>query len=207
MRAFLAMLPCLLALLAIAPHAFAEPAEDMRPYREWALLDPYLSERESGPGVGWVEMRETSGGTVSRGLSLELGGAVTTTRGQLFSELRQSFFFRALSNSRYVVGVSEYSLHAGLSLGPVELGTGFGILPLAVDLNDGELGLEVLCPQGSLLLAFDLGGVELAVRAHQGYVFQLLGGNDSFVRGLTLDVNFERKPPKTRPRVVERYRM
>ena len=201
------MLPCLLVLLAIAPQALAEPAESEPPYREWALLDPYLSERESGPGVGWVEMRETSGGSVSRGLSLELGGTVTTTRSHLFSELRQSFFFRALSNSRYVFGASEYSLHAGLSLGPVELGTGFGILPVGIDFNDGELGLEVLCPQGSLLLALDLGAFELGVRAYQGYVFQLLGGNDSFVRGLTLDVNLERKPPKTRPRVIERYRM
>ncbi len=205
MRAFSAMLPCLLVLLAPVRRALAEPGEAT--YREWALLDPYLSERESGPGVGWVEMREAHGGAVSRGLSLELGGTVTTTRSHLFSELRQSFFFRALSNSRYVFGASEYSLHAGLSLGPVELGSGFGILPVGVDLDDGELGLQVLCPQGSLLLSLDLGGLELGVRAYQGYVFQLLGGNDSFVRGVTLDLNFQRKPPKNRPREIERYRM
>jgi hypothetical protein len=193
--------------LLAARHAQAEPREVEGPYREWALLDPFVSERESGPGLGWVELRETSGGPVSRGVSLEIGGTVTTTRSHLFSELRQAFFFRALSNSRYVFGASEYSLHAGLSLGPLELGSGFGILPVGVDLTDGELGLQVLCPQGSLLLAVDFGAFELGVRAYQGYVFQLLGGNDSFVRGVTLDVNLERKAPANRPENIERYRM
>jgi hypothetical protein len=197
---------CLLVLLAAPSRALAQPFASERPYREWALLDPYLSERESGPGFGWVEYRETSGGPVSRGVSVELGGTVTTVRRHLFAELRQAFYFRALSNSRYVFGASEYSLHAGLSLGPLELGPGFGILPFAVDLTEGDLGLSVLCPQGSVLLSVDLGPVELGLRAYQGYDFQLFGGNDAFVRGVTLDVNLERKPPKSRPRRVERYR-
>lgn len=201
---------CLLVLfvaLGAPSRVHAEPDASERPYREWALLDPYLSERESGPGFGWVEYRETSRGSVSRGVSVELGGTVTTTRRHLFSELRQAFFFRALSNSRYVFGASEYSLHAGLSLGPLELGPGFGILPFAVDLTDGDFGLSVLCPQGSVMLSVDLGAVELGVRAYQGYVFQVLGGDDAFVRGITLDVSFQRKPPKGRPPRVERYRM
>ncbi len=200
-------IPCLLALIAVAPRAYAESPRPEPTYREWALLDPFLSERESGPGLGWVEQRETSGGPVSRGVSLEIGGTVTTTRSHLFSELRQAFFFRALSNSRYVIGLSEYSLHAGLSLGPLEVGTGFGILPAGLTMTDGEFGLQVLCPQGSLMLAADLGGIELGVRAYQGYVFQWFGGNDSFVRGLTLDVSLERQPSKNRPRRVERYRL
>jgi hypothetical protein len=198
--------PCLLASLVMVRPAHAEPAPSEPPYREWALLDPFVSERESGPGLGWVEQRETSGGPVSRGVSIEIGGTVTTTRGHLFSELRQAFFFRALSNSRYTIGASEYSLHAGLSFGPLELGSGFGILPAGLTMIDGELGLQLLCPQGSLSLAVDLGGIELGVRAYQGYVFQWWGGNDSFVRGLTLDVSFERKPPKNRPRRIEPYR-
>jgi hypothetical protein len=197
----------LLAVITVSPRAHAEPDRSERPYREWALLDPYLSERESGPSLGWVELRETSGGPASRGVSIETGGTVTTTRSHLFSELRQAFYFRALSRSRYVLGASEYSLHAGLSLGPLEVGTGFGILPAGLTLTDGELGLQVLCPQGSLMLAADLGSFELAVRAYQGYVFQWFGGDDSFVRGLTLDVNFERKPPQKPPGRVERYRL
>jgi hypothetical protein len=193
-RALATGLASLLAAIAVAPRAHAEPAPAKRPYREWVLLDPYTSERESGPGLGYVELEEVSSGLVSRGVSLELGGTITTTRGQLFSELRQAFFLRALSNSRYVFGASEYSLHAGLSLGPVELGTGFGVLPIGLELADGEFGLQMLCPQGSLLLAVDLGGVELGLRAHQGYVFHVWGGAAAFVRGLTLDLSLQREP-------------
>jgi hypothetical protein len=153
------------------------------------LFDPLSSERRSGLALGALQIRELSEAESRKGASLALWGARTTRRGAVFAELRQVFGVRAFEGSTVVLDVSEYMLDAGLRLGPLRFGSGFGVLPIGFAWSQGELILDLLCPQASLFVSTRLGDASLGLRARTQYLFRVLGRENAFVNGLTLEVS------------------
>jgi hypothetical protein len=153
------------------------------------LFDPRSSERRTGLALGALQIRELSEAESRKGAGLALWGARTTRRGAVFAELRQVFGVRAFEGSTVAFDVSEYMLDAGLRLGPLRFGTGFGVLPVGFAWSHGELILDVLSPQASLFVSTRLGDSSLGLRARSQYLFRVLGRENAFVNGLTLEVS------------------
>lgn len=191
----------LAALAASASSAWCDTASAREP-REWALFDPDLSTRRAGLGLGYAEL-DLPGDEARRGLSLELWGSIRTTRRRAYAELRQTLMIGAFENSTFLFGASQ-ALHAGVALGVLRLGSGFGVAPIGFDLSPSDATLHVLSPSAFLLLGLEVRRVQIAVRGEVRYLFRLFGREDAALRSLVLQVGLERQRRQP-PRRVEPY--
>lgn len=182
--------------MAVAWSAHATAREP----REWALLDPDISSRKAGLGLGYSELRLGNAVDPQQGVSLELWGSLRTTRRRAFAELRQALAFRAFERSTFAFGAAQ-SLHAGVALGPLRIGSGFGLSPIGFDLSSSDATLHLLSPHAFLLVGFELGRLRLALRGEVQYWVRLFGREDAHLRSAVLEVALERAPPRVRPRI------
>jgi hypothetical protein len=162
------------------------------------------SEAHAQRGTSWGGADVSAGGFVWRsvgdpnpawhdGLALTWGPTLTYRQGPWrFTGLIQ-IDLRAFATTSWALGLSTNSLEVAASLGAFEPFVRVGAALLTVDDFDGNVSAELFSPRVTTGFDVRLGRhVEVGVGAYAEYFWRWLGPS-ALVRGLSLDVRFERR--------------
>jgi hypothetical protein len=155
-------------------------------------------------GTSWGGAEVSAGGFVWRptgdrspawhdGLELTWGPTLTyRQRPWRFTGLVQ-IDLRAFATTSWALGLSTNSFEVAAALGPIEPFVRVGAALLTVDDFDGSVSAELFSPRVTTGLDVRLGrNVEVGVGAYAEYFWRWLGPS-AVVRGLSLDLRFERR--------------
>lgn len=162
------------------------------------------SEAQAQRGTSWGGAEVSAGGFVWRsigdvgpswhdGLELAWGPTLTYRQGPWrFTGLVQ-IDLRAFATTSWALGLSTNSFEVAAALGPIEPFVRVGAALLTVDDFDGSVSAELFSPRVTTGLDVRLGRlVEVGLGAYAEYFWRWLGPS-ALVRGLSLDVRFERR--------------
>jgi hypothetical protein len=174
-----------------APSASLSPAYVPYHHRRWRLFDPFLSGHETVLFGGPSSFREGAATSSTSGGSLGVGFTQRDKRGPVWLSLQRDFELRVYSGWAFLLELSKYTYEAGLKLGPIEIGVGPGVTPVAVDLMDGDFSLSGLCPRATGRVGVKTGKFRASVRGYREYLWRWLGRDDAWITGFVIEVAVE----------------
>jgi hypothetical protein len=174
-----------------APGRAASPENVPYPHRPWALFDPFLSPREMVLFGGPNSLRELDQIEALRGGSFGFAQTQRELRGPFWLSLERHFELGIYSKWTFLLELSKYDYLAGFRLGPVEIGAGPGVTPLAFDISDGDVSLSGLCPRVLAKFGVKTGRFRFSLRAQREYLWRWLGRDDAWITGFALELAIE----------------
>jgi hypothetical protein len=178
-----------------APGGPAQPTTDPATlplrWRVWPLFDPYASRREWLASFSWDRLRETSALRRLEGFRLAFGESISTLRACTWVGLEQNSSFRALGSSTYVVELTGYRAIAGVHALGLELGGGVGIVPIALDVSQGDWSLSGLSPSAVARAGLRVGPFRVSVEATNQFTWRWWGRDSAWLRGVGLQLALE----------------
>jgi hypothetical protein len=109
------------------------------------------------------------------------------------------FDVREFDSSSWAVGISTHAFEAAARLGAIEPQVRAGFALLTVDDFDGQLSAELLSPRAGAGLGVRFWKVRVSADVYAEYFWRWFGPS-ALVRGLSLDVRYERRLPPPLPR-------
>ena len=190
-----AILPVAL-LVTVRAAAEPPPASGAYHHRRWALFDPFLSAREVALFGGPSSLRETDAVTPLRGAGFGLALTQRETRGPFWLSMQREFELRIHSNWSFLLELSRFTYEGGLHVGPIEIGAGPAVTPIALDISNGDVSLSGLCPRATARLGVKTGHFRVSLRVHQEYLWRWFGREPAWMTGFALEAALE-NPKRT----------
>lgn len=164
----------------------------------WLLLDPYTARHSLELALGFVGFRPLSERASQVGYTLAVGESVTTVRGAVAAGARLQHELRFVPSEALSFALSRYQWEAGPRLGPLEPKARVGFTLLGLDISRNSLSFGMFSPRAGAGLWMDLGKVHLGVSVFTEYWWRWLGEESAYVHGLTLDLQPELGPLRTK---------
>ena len=177
----------MLALVASAGPANADSAHPTR--TSFKLFDLAAARADTALAAAYVQYRRTDREQAGRGLELRGGPAFSWEAGPLYVTSTSATALRVFSRRSYSLSILQNGGHAGLLLGPIDVGTGFAISVFNIDYLEDDLSFGMFTPRSLASAGVRFGPVRIGAQAHVEYLWRWFG-RDYFVRGVavTLDI-------------------
>jgi hypothetical protein len=106
---------------------------------------------------------------------------------------------RILDSKSFALSILQ-RVYVALALGPLEPEVGGGFSTITVDVFHGAGSAELFSPRAEAGVWLHAGSVRVGVHAYGEYLWRWFGNTDYLLRGISIAVGFEARPPVPQPR-------
>jgi len=101
---------------------------------------------------------------------------------------------RILDSKSYALSLLQ-RVYVAMALGPFEPEVGGGLSTVTVDVFHAHWSAEMFSPRAEAGLWVHLGPVRVGAHAYGEYLWRWFGNTDYLLRGVSIDLGFEQRPP------------
>ena len=159
------------------------------PGSHFRLFDVCAARAGTALDVTYISARRLDRSDPRSGLELGLSSRLTWSRGAFYVTSSQATALRALNASSISLSLLQNGGHAGVRLGPLDVGAGIALSLFSVDYLEHDLSFGMFSPRALAFAGLGIGPVRLGVTAHTEYYFRWFG-RDYIIRGLGVSLEF-----------------